>query len=186
MSTNLLSVQNAEAKYLKKSYNLEVQQGDIILLVGHNGSGKSTLIKLITGQIKASQGKVINNGAKMTLLSEIVTLPSGITGLKHLENIFNLRHLPLPQNLLLRYNLPLFKNIETYSKGNRQKLGLFVALYGNQNLVILDEPLSGLDKEFMKTLISLIRELLPEKAFLISTHQPERFKNLNPTIITLC
>jgi len=141
--------------------NLNIRTGESVGLVGLNGAGKTTLLKTIVGLIINFDGEVlINDLAAMdrearlntSFLPEDFSPPLYLTGYDFVSYMLRLSGGSLNQSevdefadtLELQVNV-LSQPIRTYSKGMRQKLGLLTAMLPNTDIIILDEPLSGLD-----------------------------------------
>jgi ABC-2 type transport system ATP-binding protein len=168
--------------------SFEVGTGEIVGFLGPNGAGKSTMMKIITGFIPASSGKVTVNGLAVEADSsevkkQIGYLPennplypemyvreylgfvasiykSGISGKKQIDNIIELTGLAPEQN----------KKIGSLSKGYRQRVGLAQALIHNPAVLILDEATTGLDPNQIVEIRNLIKEAGKEKTVMLSTH----------------
>jgi len=168
--------------------SFEVKTGEIVGFLGPNGAGKSTMMKIITGFIPASSGKVFVNGREagtdnLDLKRETGYLPennplypemyvreylgfvasiykTGRPVKKQIDNIVELTGLAPEQN----------KRIGSLSKGYRQRVGLAQALIHNPAVLILDEATSGLDPNQIVEIRNLIRETGRDKTVLLSTH----------------
>lgn len=141
--------------------SLNLQQGEILGLLGHNGAGKTTTMKLILGVIAVSSGKIELFGESpagphadtlrrsIGYLPENVSFYSQLTGQEVLEYFTRLKGVKsyAATELLERVGLShaADRRVKTYSKGMRQRLGLAQALLGNPKLLLLDEPTAGLD-----------------------------------------
>lgn len=142
---------------------LEVGKGDVYGLIGLNGVGKTTLIKAMTGLRAPDRGSVTINGADVSLagtrsffafLPERFDPPSFLSGLEFLRFSSGLygkvlddeKALVMADDLGLE-RAALNRRIKTYSKGMRQKLGLMATFLTPAPLLILDEPMSGLDPQ---------------------------------------
>lgn len=166
----LLSIANltksfGETKVLK-SVDLSLNRGDIYALIGPNGSGKTTLIKVIVGLLTADVGSVklfshdiqTDPIAAKNSFGYVSDSPVGydfLTGLEFLSLTANLRGIP-PKAAKLKIEelLTLFPISDIvsspmghYSRGNIQKVAFLSALLGNPQLLIIDEPIVGLDPE---------------------------------------
>lgn len=165
--------------------SFSVSQGEITALLGHNGAGKSTTFKILMGFLRADGGRVLYRGEPLSrrARSYIGFLPENpafydyLTGrelLRFTAELFSLKRFEGRIDHLLRLvkmeeaaNLPLKK----YSKGMVQRIGVAQALVSNPELLILDEPLDGLDPEGRQILRNLIVDLKEEgKTVLYSTH----------------
>ena len=176
MSTStLVTLKKATMKYLDKSLDLEIRSNDLILLTGKNGCGKSTFIKLILGFIKPTIGSVISNIKSISYLPEILSLPETLKVIEYVELIERIKKVENNDKWLLRLGIPLFKKIGHLSKGNRQKLGLYSTLIGQEPLVVLDEPLSGLDERMKWIAVDMIYEKSKTAAVIVSTHEKKLF-----------
>ncbi len=186
MSMTLIHLSEAKMKYLDKTYDLKIEMGQCILISGENGTGKSTLIRLILGFILPDQGKVVRNKAKISYLPEQVNLPPFIKVKAYLEGFARMKKAQVDWDLVDLFGLPIQKSIHELSKGNRQKLGIILTLLGKSDLIIFDEPLTGLD-ETMKTMF--IDQLNYVKSLgigiIISSHEPQRFLPIIDTHIAL-
>ena len=181
----------------------EMQPG-ITGLVGHNGAGKSTLIKLLTGQLRPSLGSVTvcgrpawSAGAKRYLgycpdVDAFYEEMSGEAFVRMMARLHgfsarlaNERTSAVLQQVGMtdRANRPL----ASYSKGMRQRIKLAQALVHDPRLIVLDEPLNGVDPVGRNELIQLFRVLATEgKAILISSHILEDMDTLADRILFIC
>lgn len=151
------------------SVNLQVPTGSIYGLLGPNGAGKSTLLKMITGLIRPTSGEVRLFGeswkrqsmARVGALIEMPALYGNLTGPENLE--VHRRLLGLPKEridevlAMVDLNVPGRKRVSQYSLGMKQRLGIAVALLGNPELLILDEPTNGLDPIGIQEMRGMIR-----------------------------
>jgi len=175
--------------------SFSARAGEITGYLGPNGSGKSTTMKMITGLMETTSGKILFKGEsierdliaykqRIGYVPEEPHLYSHLSGLEYLTMVGKLRGLPAKptidriDGLLLLFALHGDRHtaIGAYSKGMRQKVLLSAALLHNPDLLILDEPFSGLDVGTGLVLRSLIQELaLRGKAVLFSSHELERW-----------
>ena len=179
--------------------------GEVTGYLGPNGSGKSTTIKLITGLIEASEGVILFRGEpidrnrvayrqRFGYVPEEPHLYPHLTGLEYLEMVGELRCLPRRATAgkigeLLRL-FALFGNrhvpMSSYSKGMRQKVLIAAALLHNPELVVLDEPFSGLDVSTALVLRDLISALAQSgKVVLFSSHELETVERLCARVVIL-
>ena len=179
--------------------------GEITGYLGPNGSGKSTTIKMITGLIEMTSGAILFAGKpvqrdsitykqRLGYVPEEPHLYSHLTGLEYLLMVGQLRDLPEKRtseriNCLLRL-LSLHGDrhvpISSYSKGMRQKVLLIAALLHNPDLLLLDEPFSGLDVTSGLVLRSLIQELAARgKVVLFSSHELEMVERVCARVVIL-
>jgi ABC-2 type transport system ATP-binding protein len=173
--------------------------------LGPNGSGKSTTIKMITGLIEPSDGSILYKGApieqdliahKMRLgyVPEEPQLYPHLTGAEFLEMIGQLRALPEQHlaekiaGLLHLFSLydDRYVAMSSYSKGMRQKILLAAALLHNPEILLLDEPFTGLDINSALVLRSLIQELARKgKVILFSTHELDVVERICSHVVIL-
>lgn len=166
--------------------SLKFESGKIYGIVGYNGSGKTVLFKCICGFYKLDRGSIIVNGKTMgkdiKLLDNagiIIEEPAflrGMSGYKNLEFLYTIRHKKnknLIYDTMRRIGLdPLSKkSVEKYSLGMRQRLALAQATMENQDILILDEPMNGLDKEGVVSMRKFLESLKQEgKLILLASH----------------
>ena len=173
--------------------SFSARPGEITGYLGPNGSGKSTTMKMISGLIDATSGDILFQGQpihrdliaykqRMGYVPEEPHLYGHLSGLEYLVMVGHLRCLP-PKSMAKRIDglLRLFTlhsdrhvPISSYSKGMRQKILLSAALLHNPDLILLDEPFSGLDVGSALVLRSLIQELAARgKVVVFSSHELE-------------
>ncbi len=157
--------------------SFSIRPGEVTGYLGPNGSGKSTTVKMITGIIEPTAGKVLLDGKdvrsdlpgfrrRLGYVPEEAILYSYLSGLEYLQLIGRLRGIPEQEldrkanDLLSLFSLHPHRHspISAYSKGMRQRVLISSALLHNPDLLILDEPLSGMDV----TSAQLFRHLLGE------------------------
>lgn len=181
------------------------RSGEVTGYLGPNGSGKSTTLKMITGLIGPSEGEILFRGEpidrdriryrqRLGYVPEEPQLYPHLTGAEYLEMVGELRGLPKPQlaekidgflRLLSLYE-DRYVPISSYSKGMRQKVLLAAALLHNPELILLDEPFSGLDVNSALVLRDLIRELARRgKVVLFSSHELETVERVCSRVVIL-
>jgi ABC-2 type transport system ATP-binding protein len=179
--------------------------GEILGYLGPNGSGKSMTLKMLTGLVEPSSGQVTYGGIDVTggnvefrrrfgYVPEEPHLYSFLSGREYLELVAGLRNLPSGTTReKIEPLLDLFgladgaeQSISAYSKGMRQKTLLIAALLHDPDLIILDEPESGLDVGSILVLRQLVRALAARgKAVLYSSHIVENVERLCTRVIVL-
>ena len=185
-----------EAENLLKKYkdcialnqvSLSIKKGDVFGLIGENGAGKTTLMKIIAGSIKASNGKIsimgvsnryIQNMRKeMGVIIESPAYYGDMTGYENMEYVRlakNIQDKSSVEDILKMVDLydVRFRKVSKYSLGMRQRLGIGMALIGNPQFLILDEPTNGLDPNGIVDIRNLIGRLNKEQGItiLISSH----------------
>jgi len=165
MSTTLVSLNEVSKSYKQldalQSISMTLQQGEVLGLFGHNGAGKTTMMKLILGVISPSSGSVEVMGmapdskeawhsrSKVGYLPENVSFYEQLTGLEVLTYFAKLKgfNKKTAIDLLEQVGIThaMRRQVKTYSKGMRQRLGLAQAFIGEPKLLLLDEPTVGLD-----------------------------------------
>jgi ABC-2 type transport system ATP-binding protein len=173
--------------------------------LGPNGSGKSTTMKMITGLIETTAGEILFDGQpirndllglkqRMGYVPEEPYLYSHLSGLEYLIMVGQLRDLPTKptadriDGLLRLFSLHSDRHVplSSYSKGMRQKVLLSAALLHNPDLILLDEPFSGLDVSMSLVLRSLIQELAARgKVVLFSSHELETVERVSSHVVIL-
>ncbi len=187
------------------SVSFTARAGEVTGYLGPNGSGKSTTMKMITGLIEPSSGEIFFDGKpirhdllafkrRLGYIPEEPYLYSHLSGLEYLVMVAQLRDLPSqPANAriegLLRM-LGLWGDrhvpMSSYSKGMRQKVLLSAALLHNPDLILLDEPFSGLDVGTSLVLRSLIEELAARgKVILFSSHELDTVERVSRHVVIL-
>lgn len=181
------------------------QPGEVTGYLGPNGSGKSTTMKMITGLIGMSSGSILYDGApihagmdafrrRLGYVPEEPYLYSHLSGLEFLTMVGQLRKLPARDTAsridrllnLLSLHEDRHVAISHYSKGMRQKILICAALLHNPDLLLLDEPFSGLDVGTSLVLRGLIQELAARgKAILFSSHELETVERVCSRVVIL-
>src|SRR5437016_2419706 len=179
--------------------------GEITGYLGPNGSGKSTTLKMITALIEPSEGQILYQGqpierdliAYQQILGYVPEEPylyPHLTGAEYLEMVGQLRGLPekpLAEKIggllnLFSLHEDRYVAISSYSKGMRQKVLLAAALLHNPEIILLDEPFSGLDVNSALVLRSLIAELAARgKVILFSTHDLDIVERVSSRVVIL-
>ncbi|PQB04194.1 ABC transporter ATP-binding protein [Aureitalea marina] len=161
--------------------NFGCQAGEIKAVIGPNGAGKTTLFKLILGLLRPDSGKVHWKAETERSVGAIIEKPSFYSYLNASENIRLFGKLQGHRinsekvtEILVRVGLdPDRKDpVRNYSMGMKQRLGIAIALLGDPEVLILDEPFSGLDPMGIRSLSDLLTDLAKEedKAIVISSH----------------
>jgi ABC-2 type transport system ATP-binding protein len=179
--------------------------GEVTGYLGPNGSGKSTTMKMITGLIERSEGHIFFEGKpieddliaykrRMGYVPEEPYLYTHLSGAEYLTMVAQLRDLPARQaaeridGMLRLFSLhgDRHASISGYSKGMRQKVLLIAALMHNPQLILLDEPFSGLDVASSLVLRRLIQELAARgKVVLFSSHELDTVERICSRVVIL-
>ena len=165
--------------------DLSVEEGEIYGFLGPNGAGKTTTIRLLLDLIRPTSGRALVFGIETTLdpvaihrrigyLPGEFALFDRLTGGETIEYFANLRGGVDPRyqaDLVDRFDLDPSRRFREYSKGNKQKVGLVVALQHRPDLLVLDEPTAGLDPLIQQTFFGLLRETVAEgRTAFLSSH----------------
>lgn len=181
--------------------NLSVAPGEICCLLGANGAGKTTTIQLFLDFIRRSAGRALIGGhdvteeplrtkALLAYIPEVVNLYGLLSGRENLEFFAELAGVRLTRErgdeLGERVGLSagtLDRAVQAYSKGMRQKVGIAIALAKGARVLIMDEPLSGLDPRAANEFTGLLREVAGDGvAALMATHDVFRAKEVGSHI----
>ena len=186
------------SKPAAKDISFEVKNGEVFGILGTNGAGKSTTIKMMCGLLKPTRGIIQIGGINLQRMplkakSMVGYLPENpliydkLTGAETLELIGNLRKLSsdmIEQRIeyyakSLGLGEQIYHEVGTYSKGMRQKLAIAMTLIHDPEMVLLDEPASGLDPRYTKLLKDWIKNLSANgRTVLLSTHIIEMAETL--------
>ncbi|KXT85737.1 putative ABC transporter, ATP-binding protein [Streptococcus sp. DD11] len=190
---NVLILQQVSKKfgrqYALSDVSLTIKKGEIYGLIGQNGAGKTTLIKVITQLLEASSGSISLFGSSshaewtqaLKRVGSVIETPvahNHLTAYENLSYYCKLRHIPHADQVI-RETLEYVdlqdtgkKKFRNFSLGMKQRMGLAIALLSKPDLMILDEPINGLDpvgiKEFRQLILRLNEEL--GVTFIISSH----------------
>ncbi|MDC0875105.1 ATP-binding cassette domain-containing protein [Flavobacteriaceae bacterium] len=184
-----LLLQNVSKSYgsvkALKDISVSLKKGEVVGLLGPNGAGKSSLMKILTGYYKEWEGQISFDtldlkGDLQSIQKQVGYLPENnplynemyvIEYLKYVGGLHKLKNPPFKE-ILEKTGLVEHQShkIQTLSKGYRQRVGLAAALIHDPQLLILDEPTTGLDPNQLVAIRKLIRELGKEKTVLLSTH----------------
>ncbi len=203
-----------EARHLVKRYSgtrvvddvsFTVGPGEVLGYLGPNGSGKTTTVSMLTGLIEPSQGQVLFRGrdirdqlvdyrARLGLVPEEPHLYPYLSGIEYLQLVGRLRGMrPGPLARKIDGFLDLFSlssdgdtPLSSYSKGMRQKILISAALMHDPDLVIFDEPMSGLDAASCLMFRYLVQSLARSgKAVLFSSHELEAVEKIATRVMVL-
>lgn len=189
----MISMENLTRRYgdvlAVDRVSLTIPRGEIVGLLGHNGAGKTTMMKMLTGYLEPTEGRVTVDGVDVSEAREAAqrrigylpenapTYPEMLVQ-DYLMMMAELRGVPRAQqrravveaardtDLLDRLTAP----ISTLSKGYRQRVGLAQAIVHRPEVLVLDEPTNGLDPTQIQSIRALIRRLGERSTILLSTH----------------
>jgi ABC-2 type transport system ATP-binding protein len=167
-----------------RDVNLAIEEGSVYALMGPNGAGKTTLIKLLMNLMSPTDGHINVLGAKACMLegkglekvgyvSENQKLPNWMSVgmfLAYCRPFYSTWDTELERRLIKRFNLPLKRRLKHLSRGMKMKAALCSALAFRPKLLVLDEPLSGLDPLVRDDLMESLSELTAGTTVLLSSH----------------
>lgn len=203
-----------EARHLTKRFrriaavddvSFAIRPGEILGYLGPNGSGKSTTVKMLTGLLEPSEGDVLFRGrqvkedatefrSRFGYVPEEAILYTHLSGREYLQLVGRLRGMPEKRltgkidSLLYLFGLydDRYSLLSSYSKGMRQKVLLSAALIHDPEVLILDEPFSGLDVTAAQVLKNLLKALAAEgKMIFYSSHVLEVVEKVCSFVVIL-
>ena len=176
---------NYGAQQVLKNVSFDISNGEIVGFLGPNGAGKSTMMKIITGFISATEGEVkvcdmdvasnmIETQKRIGYLPEHNPLYLEMYVREYLQFNASIHKISKEavKNIIDRTGLTpeAHKKINQLSKGFRQRVGIAASLLHNPQVLILDEPTTGLDPNQLAEIRNLIKEVGKDKTVLFSTH----------------
>lgn len=186
-----------------RQINLQITRGEFVALLGPNGSGKSTLLRLLAGLTRPTGGMIRVGGwelpeeaaavrAQVGMVSHKSLLYDNLTALENLQffgRLYNLENLDARIIEMLeqvglskrRYDL-----VRTFSRGMVQRLTIARALLHNPDILLLDEPYTGLDQDASAILDGLLAQSHAQgRTIIMTTHQIERAARITSRVIIL-
>lgn len=176
-------------QHILKDVCLEVEEGTICGIVGNNGSGKTVLFKCILGIFLFDSGEIWIHGKKRKKKDGILTEASAIienpaflenhSGLQNLRYLYELNHkknIRFLKDILEKVGLDpnMRKKVRNYSMGMKQRLSIAQILMDDNDIIILDEPMNGLDKKGVEEMRKLFKNLKEQgKTILLASHNHE-------------
>lgn len=205
----MLEVQNVSKSYrgitAVQDVSFTIGPGEIVGYIGPNGAGKSTTVKIVTGMIPPTAGRVLFGGrpiqddltqfrSLLGYLPEEAHVYTHLSGLEYLQLVGRLRE--MSEGLILRRATALLDQlgldswrhspIGLYSKGMKQRVLIAAAILHNPELLVLDEPLSGLDVTTARLFRDLLVELAADgKAILYISHVLEVVEKICSRVLIL-
>lgn len=179
---------NYGKKEVLKGVTFQIDSSEIVGLIGKNGAGKSTLFKVITGILKQKSGTVKILGQEVSsknrkifqqvgCLIEQVSLYPHLTGYEHIQIVAKLTDTKIDEHVetlisTLKMNSYIHNKTKTYSQGMKQRLGILLAVLNKPKLLLLDEPLNGLDPEGVYEIRTFLLNICHQEgmSLLISSH----------------
>lgn len=199
---NCIEVQNVVKRFrdqvVLKNVSISFEKGKIHGIVGRNGSGKTVLFKCICGLMHPEEGVILVNGKRV---GRDVDMPEGIgaiieapgflpnySGYKNLRFLANIRRKIGKEEILnvlktVGLDPESRKHVGKYSLGMRQRLGIAQAIMEDPEILILDEPMNGLDNAGVQDIRALLLELKAQgKTILLASHNHEDIAALCDTV----
>lgn len=179
---------NYGKKEVLKGVTFQINSSEIVGLIGKNGAGKSTLFKVITGILKQKSGtvKILDQEVssknrkifqQVGCLIEQVSLYPHLTGYEHIQIVAKLTDTKIDEHVetlisTLKMNSYIHNKTKTYSQGMKQRLGILLAVLNKPKLLLLDEPLNGLDPEGVYEIRTFLLNICHQEgmSLLISSH----------------
>ena len=181
-----LEIENTK---ILRNVNMELKGGKIFALIGRNGSGKTMLMKCICGFVKPTKGKIfvgekqvgkdVDFPEHMGVIIETPGFIEQYSGMKNLWLLANLNKTISREEVsnsmkLVGLDPKLKRHVGKYSLGMRQRLGIAQAIMENPDILILDEPMNGLDNQGVEDIRTLLLDLKEQgKTILIASHNRE-------------
>lgn len=201
----LIQVDNISKKYgdvyVLKNISLNFQSGRIYGLTGRNGSGKTILMKCICGLVSVTDGRILFNNRDISggipdgidigaIIEQPGFLPN-LSGYQNLKILSEIRGTACKDDIRKAINLVGLnpddrKKVGKYSLGMKQRLGIAQAIMENQQILMLDEPMNGLDNSAVEKIREILTELKKsDKIIVISSHYKEDTELLCDEVIEL-
>lgn len=201
---NIIEVKNVTKKFRETTaldgVSLCFERGKIHGIIGRNGSGKTVLLKCICGFMTPTSGEILVDGARVRpakaqenigLIIETPGFIGGRSGIKNLLYLLALhghRDTTMARNAMHAVGLDPDnrKPVRKYSLGMRQRLGIAQAIMEDPELLLLDEPMNGLDNQGVEDMRGLFSELRERgKTILLASHSNEDIRTLCDTVCEL-
>lgn len=192
-----------KGKKIVDQVGFTINKGEIVGLLGPNGAGKTTIIRMLTGLISRSEGKVVINNqdldtnfeACMEEVGAIIENPefyNYLSGWENLKQFARMSHKTITDETIKRIvgqvklTDAIQNKVKTYSLGMRQRLGIAQAILHHPSLLILDEPLNGVDPKGMHDFRELMREIVENgTSILISSHLLSEMEQMADKILII-
>jgi len=181
-------------QHVLKDISLTINDGEVIGLLGPNGAGKSTLMKIMVGVWEATNGE-LKVPSSIGFLPEQNPLYEDMYVREYLRFFVGLRSKEqgaksqdeIVEQLIARVGLTAEANkrVGQLSKGYKQRVGLAQAMVGDPELLILDEPTTGLDPNQLEDIRALIREMGEERTVILSTHILQEVKQMCTRVVII-
>ncbi|MDD5836323.1 MAG: ABC transporter ATP-binding protein [bacterium] len=181
--------------------NIEFESGKIYGIVGRNGSGKSVLLKMIAGLYLEDSGEILFNNINYNkekkfpenvgIVIESPSFISDLTGFDNLKLLANLQKKVNDEEILntmriVNLEQDKYKKYGKYSLGMKQKLSLAQAFMENPNIILLDEPFNGIDRQSVVKIKDYLKKMRNnDKLIIITTHISDDIENFADKVLYL-
>jgi ABC-type multidrug transport system ATPase subunit len=181
------------SKRVLRDLDLEVRAGELLLVTGPNGSGKSTLLGLMAGLLAPTEGEIevdLPRG-RLGYLAHEALVYKELTALENLDLYGRLYHVPERREtigaLLERFGLweARHQRVGSFSRGMQQRLALCRVLLHGPELLLLDEPYSGLDASARTLVDDVLAEAAGSRTLVVASHEPEHIRPLATLALAL-
>ena len=181
------------SKRVLRDLDFEVRAGELLLVTGPNGSGKSTLLALIAGLLAPTEGEIevdLPRG-RLGYLAHEALVYKELTALENLDLYGRLYHVPERREtigaLLERFGLweARHQRVGSFSRGMQQRLALCRVLLHGPELLLLDEPYSGLDATARTLVDDVLAEAAGSRTLVVASHEPEHIRPLATQALAL-
>jgi ABC-type multidrug transport system ATPase subunit len=162
---------------MKKAYSFNIYAHQTHLIIGGNGSGKTTLLHMMAGYVTPKFGKILMKHMKVSYLKSLKYIPTHLTVKAYFDLLYQYYNWQYDPLLLHVFKLPLHKTIQTLSFGQKQKLVIIQSFMGNPDMILLDEPLIGLDAESIKHFETYLKH--HTSTIIMTTHIPIAIDTVN-------
>ncbi len=191
---------NIEIKNLSKSYlgetvinnfSYELSEGSRTCIMGKSGCGKTTLLSILMGLTPADSGTILGlDKIKISAVFQENRLCENLTALLNVKMITDITGKYSTEDILTyfaRIGIDASDNkpVSQYSGGMKRRVAILRALLADYDLILMDEPLKGLDSETKEAVIELILELTAHKTLLMTSHDASEADSLHATIVNL-
>ncbi len=185
---NIISVKNLTKKFGKSEVlsklNFEIKKGEVYGLIGNNGAGKTTLLRILCGLLKKTDGEIFYSDGKISDIGTLIESPGIYTDVSAYDNLkakalcLGIKHTKAELKDILDFvglSETGRKKVGKFSMGMKQRLGIALALLGDPELIILDEPTNSLDPQGISEVRKLIEKISSQKkkTIIISSHNLE-------------
>ena len=173
-------------KKVFEDYSLEINDSEIVVIMGPSGKGKTTLLKLIAGLLKPDSGSIEGNDKNIGMVFQEDRLVEELSAVANVRLANDISKEKIEEYLTkVGLEEEMNKPVKELSGGQKRRVALVRAIAGDRDIIIMDEPFTGLDTKLTDTIIDYICDIMNNKTLIIVTHDEEDAKQLGGRIITL-